>query len=164
MKRGDKESFRVLIDSGYSLYFSFAYALVKDRQAAKDILQNVFLKLYQHRSDIDADQDLHHYLLKSVRFEVSNYLRLSYNSRRDDRWPEDREADDVYSSIFFDETMAAVRAALSDMPSRRRSAFIMSRVEGRSIQEIAAALGISSRTVEKHLELARRDIRHILDE
>lgn len=164
LKGGDKESFRKLIDSSYSLYFSFALALVKDREAAKDILQDVFLKLYLHRQDIDETMNLRNYLFKSVRLEVKNHLRLAFNARRKDGFPEDRLIADLYNVIYYDDTVSSVNDALAAMPPVRKAVFVMSRMDGRSNAEIAARLGISVRTVEKHIELAKRDLRESLHE
>lgn len=164
LKRGDRESFREFIDSNYSLYFSFALALVKDREAAKDILQNVFLKLYLHRKDIDATMNLRNYLFKSVRLEVKNHLRLAFNVRRDDGLPEDRLISDLYNVIYYDDTVAFINDTLATMPPVRKAVFVMSRVNGWSNAEIAARLGISVRTVEKHIELAKRDLKESLQE
>lgn len=164
LKKGDKESFRELIEGRYSLYFSFALALVKDRDVAKDILQNVFLKLYLNHTEIDENKNLHNFLLKSVRLEVKNHFRLASNARRKDGLSEDAIISDLYNIIYYDEAMASVNDALAMMPPMRKAAFILSRMEGRTNAEIASRLGISVRTVEKHIELAKKDIRASLHE
>lgn len=158
--KGDKESYREFIDSNYSLYLSFACAIVNDREAAKDILQNVLLKLYLHRKEIDADRNLHAFMLKSIRLEALNYLRLGFNSKRGGPVTEDISSKDPYSGLYYDEMFDRLGSIVKEMPSVRRTVFTMSRFAGKSNREIAEALGISVRTVEKHIELALKHIRN----
>ena len=163
LRKGDGESFSKFVSANYSLYFSFALALLKDRDAAKDIVQNVFLKLYLHRKDIDENKDLHNFILKSIRLEVRNYLKLSYNSKRSEgEMPEGTLAQDAYSPVYYSETLSALKDVLLVMPERRKQVFMMSRMHGKSTQEIAEILGITEKTVQKHLELALKQIRSTL--
>lgn len=160
--RGDKESYREFIDSNYSLYLSFACAVVNDREAAKDILQNVLLKLYLHRKEIDADKNLHAFLLKAIRLEALNYLRLSFNSQKGGPITEGISSKDPYSGLYYDEMFSKIGTIVKEMPPMRRRVFTMSRFGGKSNREIAEILGISARTVEKHIELALKSIREAL--
>lgn len=162
LRSGDKESFRELVNSGYDLYLSFAHALLKDRDAAKDVVQNVFLKLYLHRDRLDARGNLHALLLKSVRFEVANYLRLGFNARRNDTMPDSEGGTTPLQELYFDEISSLVQDAIAAMPARRKEVFIMSRFQGRSNAEIAQLTGLSVRTVEKHIELALRELRRAI--
>lgn len=162
LRKGDGESYSRFISDNYSLYFSFALALLKDRDASKDIVQNVFLKLYLHRKDIDEEKDLHNFILKSIRLEVRNYLRLSYNSKRSKDMSEIPLTQDAYSPVYYSETLSALKDILALMPERRRQVFMMSRFHGKSTQEIAEILGITEKTVHKHLELAMKQIRSTL--
>ena len=162
LRQGDKESFRELVNSRYSLYLSFANALLKDTDAAKDIVQNVFLKLYLHRDRLDANGNLHALILRSIRFEVSNYLRLGFNSRRETAVPDTEGGSTPLQSLYYDEISTLVSDTVASMPDRRRQVFEMNRFRGMSNREIASALGISVRTVEKHMDLALRDLRRAI--
>lgn len=159
LREGDKDGFRKLVNSGYSLYLSFAYALIKDKDAAKDIVQNVFLKLYLHRERLDPDGNLHALILKSLRFEVANYFRLGFNARRGNPETEPSGGTTPLQELYYDEVSSMVQDAVTSMPARRREVFTMSRFQGRSNAEIARMMGLSVRTVEKHIELALKDLR-----
>lgn len=159
LKGGSGESFSRFISENYSLYFSFAFALLKDKDIAKDIVQNVFLKLYLHREDIDEEKNLHNYILKSIRLDVWNYLRLSYNSRKSEMIPDGKMVQDAYSPVFYDDTLSSIKEIIAKMPNRRKQVLLLSRFHGKTNEEIAVALGISERTVQKHLELAIKQIK-----
>lgn len=162
LRKGDKESFRELVNSGYSLYLSFAHALLRDREAAKDIVQNVFLKLYLHRGRLSPEGNLHALILKSIRFEVYNFLRLGFNSRRKAGPVESHDNVNPLLILYYEEISALVSEVVEAMPQRRREVFEMSRFKGLSHAEIASELGLSIRTVEKHLELGLRELRRAI--
>lgn len=80
IRKGDEKSFGELFDRYYDRFFSFACALLHDRDAAEDVLQNVFLKLWIGRERLDEDRSVSNYLLVSVRNEIYDWLSLKYNS------------------------------------------------------------------------------------
>ena len=80
IRKGDAKSFEELFDRYYDRFYAFACALLHDRDAAEDILQNVFLKLWIGRERLDEDRSVSNYLLVSVRNEIYDWLSLKYNS------------------------------------------------------------------------------------
>ncbi len=80
IRKGDEKSFEELFDRYYDRFYAFACALLHDRDAAEDILQNVFLKLWIGRERLDEDRSVSNYLLVSVRNEIYDWLSLKYNS------------------------------------------------------------------------------------
>ena len=76
IKGGDTKSFDELFEKYYDRYFSFACALLHDENAAEDVLQNVFLKIWIGRDRLDETRNLESYLLVSVRNEIFDHLRL----------------------------------------------------------------------------------------
>ena len=79
IKNGDTKSFETLFERYYDRYFSFACALLHDADAAEDVLQNVFLKIWLGRDRLDENRSIENYLLVSVRNEIFDWLRLKYN-------------------------------------------------------------------------------------
>ena len=79
IKNGDTKSFSKLFEKYYDKYFSFACALLHDTDAAEDVLQNVFLKIWLGRERLDENRSIENYLLVSVRNEIFDWLRLKYN-------------------------------------------------------------------------------------
>ena len=65
--------------------------------------------------------------------------------------------------LIYDDVFGAVKEALRTMPPKRREAFILGRIQGEGHQEVAQRMGISVRTVEKHIELASKDIKKALE-
>lgn len=165
LKGGDKESFRAIFEEHAPVFLSFARRLLRDADVAEDVVQNVFMRLWIVRERIDENRSLRNYLLVAVRNEVYCYLRMAFQARREPRAaigePED-SAPGQDSELSARELRQVVEQVVERMPSRRREIFALSRTQHLSNAEIAQRLGLSVRTVEKHIELALQEIRSAL--
>ena len=164
IKGGDTKSYEKLFERDYDRYFSFACALLHDADAAEDVLQNVFLKLWIGRDRLDENRSIENYLLVSVRNEIFDYLRLKYNQtvvRGETPEKEDASAD-IEEEMFWSETSDRMDKIIKNMPPQRQRIFMMSRYENMASKDIADALGLSVRTVERHIYLALQDLKQII--
>ena len=164
IKGGDTKSYEKLFERYYDRYFSFACALLHDADAAEDVLQNVFLKLWIGRDRLDENRSIENYLLVSVRNEIFDYLRLKYNQtvvRGETPEKEDASAD-IEEEMFRSETSDRMDKIIKNMPPQRQRIFMMSKYENMSSKDIADALGLSVRTVERHIYLALKDLKQII--
>lgn len=164
IKGGDTKSYEKLFERYYDRYFSFACALLHDADAAEDVLQNVFLKLWIGRDRLDENRSIENYLLVSVRNEIFDYLRLKYNQtvvRGETPEKEDASAD-IEEEMFWSETSDRMDKIIKNMPPQRQRIFMMSRYENMASKDIADALGLSVRTVERHIYLALQDLKQII--
>lgn len=164
IRKGDAKSFEELFDRYYDRFYAFACALLHDRDAAEDILQNVFLKLWIGRERLDEDRSVSNYLLVSVRNEIYDWLSLKYNQAVVCCTPPEREdySADIEESMALLETSGRLDRIIRRMPPQRQRIFMMSRYRGMSSREISEALDISVRTVERHIHLALKDLRNLL--
>ena len=140
VKRGDLKAYEQLFMHYYPIVRAFVLGFVKIDEQAKDIAQDVFMKLWQYRGSLDAAKPIKPYVFLIARREVCSYFRNKQN-------------------LDAGELSTVVESILESMPPQRRRIFSMSRKEGLSDAEIAERLGLSVRTVNKHIELALKDIR-----
>ena len=160
LKAGNKAAFQILFERYYSLFLTFSNNLLKDSIIAEDLLQNVFIKIWVGRANINPDKNFKNYLLVAVRNEIYQYFRSAFKAQYEEL------SSDILDQSFNADTMlsakeleAKITSIVLSMPQRRREIFNMSRSEKLSNMEIAERLGISVRTVEKHIENALADLR-----
>lgn len=164
IRNGDTKSFEKLFEKYYDKYFSFACALLHDTDAAEDVLQNVFLKIWLGRERLDENRSIENYLLVSVRNEIFDWLRLKYNQvvvHEEDVEKEDVSAD-IEASLAWAEASDKMDAIIRKMPPQRQRIFLMSRYSNMSSKAIADSLDLSVRTVERHIYLALKDLKSII--
>lgn len=163
LKRGDHDSYETLFDLYYVKFVNFADAILKDRTVAKDIVQEAFIKIWVNRARLDENQSLENFIYVIVKRLILNYMRD--NKHVDSLGPEN--VNTVQSNVWggqdliliANETRHRIQDIISKMPPQRRTVFIMSRSKGMSNKEIADALQISIKTVERHMTLALAELR-----
>ena len=160
LKCGDKDAFRLLYERYYPLFISFAQSMLKDETMAEDLIQNVFMKIWVGRTNLHEEKNFRNYLLVSIRNEVYQYFRYAFRIDGDAQYPDIIDGSmNVEVSMSAKELERNITGIIARMPQRRREIFNMSRYEKLSNKEIAQRLGLSVRTVEKHIGNALADIR-----
>ena len=144
----------------YPKFVRFAHYIVNDMAIAKDLVQNVFLKVWRFRDRLDENLSLQNYLYVLTKREVLNFLRTkrvfeTLDSTLDT--PENGLRPDELAEV------AQVRSQVYKLPEQRRNVFIMSRFFGIPNKEIAQQLSISEKTVERHITLAGKQLRKDLE-
>ncbi len=159
------KAFEQIFHKYYPMLRNFIAGLLKNPAEAEDIAQNCFMKLWFNRCYLNPEQSLKNYLFVMARNEAFNVLR----SRRLQNVPLSVRHDgfsplcSVDDWLNFSETNAILQNNIEMLPPQRRAIFKMSRYIHMSNMEIAVKLNISVRTVEKHIELALRDLRKGMD-
>ena len=160
LKDGDKNAFKHLFERYYPLFISFAQRMLKDDSTAEDLIQNVFMKIWVGRENLNEDKNFRNYLLVSIRNEIYQYFRNAFKLEDTPQCPEIIDGSmNIETEMSAKELERNITGIISHMPQRRREIFNMSRHEKLSNREIAQRLGLSVRTVEKHIENAHADIR-----
>ncbi len=162
----DEGAFSELFHEVYPRLVKYAAQFTKRKTPAHDIVQEVFIKLWNVRANIDPGQSLLSYLYKMVRNRSLNYLRdnADYHVSLDDISPEAFKTNDERFSKNSDNKEGEKMLALIDaLPKRRREALKLSRFEGLSHSEIAYVMQISPRTVNNHITAALSSLKKDLN-
>lgn len=159
---GNLRAYGELYERYWEPLFETAYWRLYDKDAAKDIVQEVFIYCWQKREQIQINESVAAYLRAAVRFKVLNYLKAE-SAREKYRLLAGRELPVITSST--EESMnsadleAGYRKALQRLPGKMREIFIDSRDHGLSIQEIAQKRSLSPQTVKNQLSSALKKLR-----
>ena len=140
----------------------FAIHYVKEEEAAKEIVQEAFINLWEKRESIDPEREVKSYLSSSVRNRCLNYLRdnkrfngtlLSLGGLLP------LPASEEYNQIEFRELSGQIHRAIEELPEKCREIFRLNRFEQMKYQQIADYLNISIKTVETQMSKALAHLR-----
>ncbi len=162
LRSGDASAFEALFHAYHASLCSFAYRYLGARDLAEEMVQEVFLCIWERRHGWDVRTSVRSYLLTAVRNAAISYLRHERVARR--REGEIRDLQQVYPPTpevraLEAETIAAVRQAVAGLPERCRQVFTLHREQGLTYAEVAEILGISPRTVEVQIGRALKSLR-----
>lgn len=160
----EKETaFEQLFTGHFRELHAYAYTLVKDWDVAEEIVQGLFLKLWEKNEWGHITISARAYLYKSVYHDSLNYLRrqkvhLKYQNKTEYSMKD--QIDDAADGRFqLSELEQCLEKALAKLPEKCRAIFHLSRFEELKYQEIANELNISIKTVETHMGKALRILR-----
>lgn len=168
ISQGNEEAFKALFFEFYSHLCSAALSIVGSRSRARDVVQEVFLKLWKMRSEWEVHTSLKVYLYQSVRNEALNHAQKEKSHRKlKQRFAESvsdgqRVVEFAQPSEQDPELLALIWEIVEKLPERRRFVFFLHRKHGLSYKEIAEVMDITRKTVENHMGAALNDIRERL--
>lgn len=161
LKEGCHESYAILFNTYYKNLVLFAGTIIQDRAVCEDIVQNIFLKLWNERNNLVIETSLKSYLLRAVRNGcldhlrhqkiVENYVTRLYTTLDD--------SDSVNNYVLYSDLYVHLQDAISKLPEKQKEAFIMSRFKDMKYKEIAEKLNISERAVEDRISKALSQLR-----
>ncbi|NRB53284.1 MAG: RNA polymerase sigma-70 factor [Saprospiraceae bacterium] len=166
LQLGDSKGFRWLFEHYHQKVFSYALRFVKNRQVAEELTSDVFLKLWEKRSQIQTEGSLQQLLLTITRGMAIDHLRkVARNSRsRELYWLNyEVHTPESIAEEKFEEDLAAINEAIKGLPPKRRKVFELRYKEELSYQQIAQMLDVSPNTVKVHLNKATKYLRQQLE-
>ncbi len=161
----DQSLFEKLFFKHYEGLCKKAAHIIGDTDIAKDIVQDVFMRIWRRRTTLNITDSYDAYLYKSCINQSLNYLKSNARkTRRDTYFQEARQKQAEKSReseerIYRQELDQKIDEVINRMPPVCREVFLLSRYEEMSYREIAQHLNISVNTVEKHIGKALRLLR-----
>jgi RNA polymerase sigma-70 factor, ECF subfamily len=164
MQQLNEQNFEAVFKQYYSPLCNISFSIVKDRDAAEDVIQELFTSLWKNKEQLNIKEDIKNYLFRAARNRSLNYLR-------DKKSHEDIETSGVeakmaennpQSQMEHFELMESIQNVVNSLPDKCREVFLLSRYEKKSYKEIAIVLNISEKTVENHISKALKILREKL--
>ena len=158
---GDTGVFTSIFEAYYKDLVMFAFTFTKNSDNAEEIVQEVFVRLWEKRSDLRQQGSLKSYLLKSIQNLCIDEIR--HQKVRDD-YAGDKEIQQLYTNdtedyILYTDLQNRLDDLLAQMPDEMAQTFRMNRFDGLKYQEIAQQLNVSLRTVESRIGKALQILR-----
>jgi RNA polymerase sigma-70 factor (family 1) len=156
VQRDDKKAFEQLYDRYWSFLLDYAYKPLQCRQKAEDLVQEIFISLYQRRNTITFSVSLRAYLSQALKFKVMNEYRSQVVREKYQRSISSKHyySSDVAHHCETKELEHSIYRLVKLLPEKCKQVFLLSRNEDYSYKEISGGLGISVSTVEKHISKA----------
>ncbi len=165
-KQQDREAFTFLFDHTKDYTYSIAYSLLQDTQEAQDIVQEVYLRVWMHLSDLHEDRSFLRWL-HSITFNISqDHLREkmqqqnALNSAAEDLVLQKTSFDEWFLRSWKQET---IRDMVQALPEEQREAVYLFYFQDRTVGEIAAIQNCSINTVKSRLFYARNTLQKLIE-
>ena len=165
IKASDQAAFEILFNSFQAKIFNFLLFKTKDSDAAEDLLQETFLKVWKNRSTLDETRSIQNYLYTIADNLAHNHFRHAKVVADHSARVESRMFTIIDNPQFIMEEKEyhlALTAAIEALPEKTRIVFLMSRMEDLTYEEIADRLSLSIKTVESHMTKALKLLRKAL--
>jgi len=159
--KSNKRAFRKLYELYWEAMYVKAISIVENEIIAKDIVQEIWIKLWQKREAIEI-QNFEAYIHTAVRNNCYKYLRdKKFSSVRLEFIEKSYILSESASKKQHDleETLSTIKQAMNSLPKRCKQIFELSRFKHYSNEEIAMELGISKKSVENQISVAVKSIR-----
>lgn len=160
---GNERAFENMFRAYYSRLCRFAAEYVDSEHRARDLVQDVFLRIWERRAEWTVQRSLKAYLYRAVRNRALNAMRrrdTRHEAKEDLKHTTERRTrgtavEAVHAGVLSEEVETAIQA----LPERRRTAFLLHRRHGLTYKEIASAMGITPKTVENQIGRALKALR-----
>lgn len=162
IRADDCAAFDVVYAKYWSKLYTAAFNILRDRQAAEDIVQEVLVSLWLRRDSLEIGS-LSTYLYASVRYQVFKVIRSG--KIRESFFLEVKElsvGNQGENALIQQDISNLLDEGVSSLPEKCRQVFLLSRKEHLTTKEIAQRLGLAPKTVENQLTIAFRRLRAVL--
>jgi RNA polymerase sigma-70 factor (ECF subfamily) len=154
LKQGSKDAFHSLFNLYAPKIQSFALSYLGNKADAEELLQELFLKIWEIRSTLDSSKNIKSFLFKVCVNLIYDYIRrkniekayTGYAGQMDQA-----TADSTWQEVIYNDMLANLNNLVNTMPEQRQLIFRLSKEQGLTNEEIARQLGLSKRTVENQL-------------
>ncbi|MCU0361980.1 MAG: RNA polymerase sigma-70 factor [Bacteroidales bacterium] len=162
IRNGDAAAFESLFRSSYVSLVRYGLTIIKDKDTAEEIVQDLFFRLWQERNKIRIESSLNGYLFRSVHNRCLHHiehLRVVERHAEEALYTNNETAATPSELLIHKEMQSRIASVLEKLPERCGQIFCLSRFEGLKYSEIAERLAVSVKTVEANMGRALKEFR-----
>jgi len=167
IRQGDIRSFETLFRSYYVSLVRYAGTLIKDKDDAEEIVQDLFTKIWDGRENLKIKSSVPGYLFRSVHNRCLHHiehLKVVEKHFSEIKANSDISYDDADNELKYNELQDIIAEVLEHLPEKCGKIFCMNRFEGLKYLEIAEKMGISVKTVESCMGKVLKELKKTFTE
>ena len=161
VKNSNSAAFKILFYRYYESLYSFFWNRTQSEELAKDFVQDVFTRLWQHRDNLNPDLSIKSYIFRIAQNILIDFFRKKKTQAVSHEEFSKNEPTENPSELY--DLEESVVKAISDLPDDLRVVFLLNRFDGLKYKEIADSLNISIKTVESRMSKTLKILRQSLD-
>lgn len=162
---GDEKAFVALYNKYHRKMYYTALKMTQSDDIAQDILQNVFLKIWETRATLNPEQNFEAYIsviCRNLIFDMFRKATHDESVKRELKQFAEISESDSDEADFYETYLKLLDEAMGALPPQRRKVFEMCKIKEKSYDEVARSMGISRSTVQDHIVKANKFIREYL--
>lgn len=166
LREGNKQAFDLIYQRYSVRLYGNLLKLTRSTSEAEDVLQEVFLKVWNNRANIDPERSFRSYLFKIAENKIYDFFRQAAKDRR--------RAAHLYAAVstepfpieglLEEEKIGLLQKAIESLPQQRQQVFRLCKLEGKTYKEVSEMLGISVSTISDHIVKATKSIRNYFED
>jgi RNA polymerase sigma-70 factor (ECF subfamily) len=167
LKDGNQASYKVLYDKYAPMLFAFSRKYLQTQEDAEEIVQEVFLRIWEKKENIDEYQSFSSYVIQAAKYRIYNGFRKKVNEQAYLDfliYADDSSRNFTELDVNYHAAKKKAESAITALPPKRQEIFRLSREDGLKNREIAERLQISIKTVENQMGLALKFLKDELSE
>lgn len=163
LRDGDELAFKKIYETFAPRLAVRLLQLLRSEELAKDILQDLFIKIWEVRHTINPELSFGALLYKmAANLSKNVYRRNVYDQLMRKQINPDQSHNPIEESLDHSEAKELLQAALNKLTPRQREVYVMHKIDGLSYQEISSRLNISASAINHHIQEANKQLRNIL--
>lgn len=161
LKKGDHKAFEEIYNKYWEKLYSVAFSWTHCKETSKELVQDLFLKLWDKRENLEIYKSLNSYVYSFIKYLIYNHLdSKKVKEKHLTSIKSDQNFD--YSTdqkLSFDELYGLLDVQINNLPEKTKNVFQLSRQQNLTNKEIAKKLDISEKTVEFHVTKSLKKIK-----
>jgi RNA polymerase sigma-70 factor (ECF subfamily) len=156
LKLGDKKAFEEIFRKYREKIYYFAIRYYNSAEDAENVVQDVFIKLWDERENVKEELSLNNYIYTIAKNHLFNIQRKKINEKAYRNYIVEHlvQTPNLENEMIYADLKESIDKIIDELPAQRKRVFVMGNLEGLSNKEVASALNLSVRTIEVHKSLA----------
>ncbi len=162
LQQGEVDAFDLIYEKYSGKLYAFGLKYLRSKDEAEELVQSVFLKLWETHKQLDSDLSFKSYLFTIAYNDICKLFRKRKYLQKfisDSLYENSQSADKSGETIDYQSVLERVQKIIEKLPEKQKTIFLKSRQEGKTTKEIAGEVGLSPGTVDNYISESLKFIR-----